>query len=141
MQSGSKTTKRQTIHSLGTFTESTEWTETSRPEILFGGAFTVASGKKVHFSGGNLQATIKVEGGVASVAKWRLAENQYDIIGNTSGNTRRANLQDGDVVSLFCWAEDGITGLNGVEKYGIIDSRNSAAVTASAAIVNNDIAM
>ena len=50
------------------------------------GLFTVnASGKQVRFSQGNLQYR-------ASSGKWRFAENQWDVLGNTSagGNTTAA---------------------------------------------------
>ena len=44
-----------------------------------GGAFTVSSGKQVHFSKGNLQYK-------AITSSWRFAENQYDYIGAANAN-------------------------------------------------------
>ena len=51
------------------------------------GLFTVASGRQVHFSKGNLQFTTTgqhaVAGGIAD-GTWRFAEHQYDYIGSSN---------------------------------------------------------
>ena len=48
-------------------------------ERALGGAFSISSGKQVHFSKGNLQYK-------AITATWRFAENQYDYIGTANAN-------------------------------------------------------
>ncbi|MBR1792303.1 MAG: hypothetical protein IJ764_01500, partial [Bacteroidales bacterium] len=72
------------------------------------GEFTIASGKKVRFSRGNLQYR-------ASTNTWRFAERQYDYVGNAtatlgtvyvgstkSSNTNISNTYDG-WIDLFGW--------------------------------------
>jgi len=69
-------------------------------------AFSIASGKQVYFSQGNLQYTQSTE-------TWSFAENQYDMIGE-------ANISDGalaDKIDLFGWS-----GSTGSAKWGISTS-------------------
>lgn len=77
--------------------------QASAPEGAISGKFTInASGDKVYFSKGNLQATWD-----GTSWNWHFAENQWDYIGNAAGNT----TIDGDgtvsasnvTVDLFGW--------------------------------------
>lgn len=66
----------------------------------------------VHFSRGNLQATYTG----SRQFSWKFAENQYDFIGDNSGNSKQfegTTLAEGDVIDLFCWSTDN-------NQYGII---------------------
>ena len=65
------------------------------------GVFSVSATKKVQFTGGNLQATYNSS---ISDYSWGFAENQYDYIGDTSGNTTIDNQTNGAVVDLFLWS-------------------------------------
>lgn len=132
-QSGIKITVRQKIHSLGTFTETTTWTDTYRPEVLYSGEFSVSATQKVYFSSGNLQAVMS---GTNTVGKWQLAQQQYEYIGTTShnsnsGNADRTNAGAGKIVSLFSFT-DPAKGYTGAKSYGIW-SANTAANCVSAA--------
>ncbi len=70
------------------------------------GAFSVADGKQIAFSRGNLQYT-------QSTATWAFAEHQYDMIGlaNVSGSALA------DKIDLFGWSGD-----NETAKWGISTS-------------------
>lgn len=71
----------------------------------------------VHFSRGNLQATYTG----SSQFSWKFAENQYDFIGDNSGNSKQfegTTLAEGDVIDLFCWSTDN-------NQYGTISAENS----------------
>jgi len=57
------------------------------------GAFSVAEGRQVHFSRGNLQYQ-------ASTDTWRFAENQYDYVGEANANI--SSTYDG-WIDLFGW--------------------------------------
>ena len=57
------------------------------------GVFSVAEGKTVHFSQGNLQF---VGGGT-----WRFAETQYKVIGALNANI--STLVEGEAIDLFGW--------------------------------------
>ncbi len=85
------------------------------------GAFSVADGKQIAFSRGNLQYT-------QSTATWAFAENQYDMIGtaNVSGGTDSYDATYGyyksgsalaDKIDLFGWSGD-----NETAKWGISTS-------------------
>lgn len=69
---------------------------------LLSDVFTVASGKTVKFSQGNLQYQ-------ASTNTWRFAEHQYDYVGNAVGNTEPSSTQSG-WIDLFGWGTSGISG-------------------------------
>ena len=71
---------------------------------LVKGEFTVARGKKVYFSRGNLQYQ-------ASTNTWRFAENQWDMIGEDNENI--SPNYDG-WIDLFGW---GTSGFNGKSPY------------------------
>lgn len=78
--------------------------------------FTVASGKKVIFAPGNLQATTSVmptsENPLGVISEWRFASNQRTLVGNTDSNKFYAK---GDV-DLFCWVGASAT----YDSYGVI---------------------
>lgn len=69
---------------------------------LVKGEFTVAPGKKVHFSRGNLQYQ-------ASTGTWRFAEHQWDMIGEDNKNI--SPNYDG-WIDLFGWGTSGFNGKN-----------------------------
>lgn len=71
---------------------------------LVKGEFTVAPGKKVRFSRGNLQYQ-------ASTGTWRFAEHQWDMIGKNNENI--SSNYDG-WIDLFGW---GTSGYNGKHPY------------------------
>ena len=64
--------------------------------------FSVGSGTTVQFAKGNLQAVIGtgISDYRATASKWKIAEHQYDIIGNAAGNT---SFAVGTTVDLFGW--------------------------------------
>ena len=59
--------------------------------------FSVAEGRTVHFSRGNLQYQ-------ASTNTWRFAEHQYDIIGDANSNISSSNS---GWIDLFGWGTSG----------------------------------
>ena len=69
-----------------TFVNGQYYTVTAKMEQkgILPGTFSVASGSRVHFSQGNLQATYNI---YDSIWSWAFAANQYDYIGNAVGNT------------------------------------------------------
>lgn len=71
---------------------------------LVKGEFTVAQGKKVYFSQGNLQYQ-------PSTGTWRFAEHQWDMIGKNNENI--SSNYDG-WIDLFGW---GTSGYNGKHPY------------------------
>ena len=69
----------------------------TEPAGALSGPFSVASGKQVKFSKGNLQYK-------ASTDTWRFADNQYDYIG--TANTNISSTYDG-WIDLFGWGTSG----------------------------------
>ena len=67
------------------------------PEGALSGVFSVASGRTVHFSQGNLQYQ-------ASTGTWRFATNQYDCIGNSNSSISSTNS---GWIDLFGWGTSG----------------------------------
>ena len=96
------------------------------------GTFSVASGNRVHFSQGNLQATYNIYDEIWS---WAFAANQYDCVGNAVGNTsvtssapyiNTDDIEDsGDhengTVDLFGWV-GASSNWDSVAMYGITSS-------------------
>jgi len=86
--------------------------------------FTVAEGKQITFSGGNLQYT-------QSTQTWAFAEQQYDMLGtdNVDGGTEQTDTNFGyyykdgtalaDKIDLFGWS-----GSTGSAKWGVSTSTN-----------------
>ena len=91
------------------------------PDCL-SGVFSVASGKTVKFSKGNLQATY-----TGSAWSWAFAANQWDCIGNAEGNTKVSNESPfvsgysgtSTTVDLFGWSTSATL-------YGINSSENGS---------------
>lgn len=82
--------------------------------VLSSHVFTVGAGPadKVYFSKGNLRALYN-----NSELSWSFAGNQYEFIGNNSGNAGLINgeaLQNEDIIDLFCWSVEG-------NDYGVYD--------------------
>ncbi len=85
--------------------------EIEYPEGAVHGVFTVAQGKQVYFSNGNLQYQ-------ASTGTWRFAENQWDFVGgNTvsgtvtgSSNNRIGGNGYTGWIDLFGWGTSGYNG-------------------------------
>ena len=69
------------------------------PEGAINGLFTVASGKQVWFSQGNLQYI-----GSASMPYWKFADNQWDYLGTTTGQNSDSQTANRD---LFGWGTSG----------------------------------
>ena len=71
------------------------------PEGALPGEFSVSATKKVHFSQGNLVATIDASG---TPVAWNFAKKQYDYLGEGGANSTIGSLA-GDV-DLFGWSTD-----------------------------------
>ena len=83
------------------------------PTDALSGEFSVSGTKKVHFSQGNLVATINASG---TPTAWKFAANQYDYIGSATANTSIGSTA-GDI-DLFGWS-------TAATKYGISTSTTS----------------
>ncbi len=86
--------------------DSISFTKPEGSSDVLAGAFSVAEGKQIAFSRGNLQYT-------QSTATWAFAENQYDMLGeaNVSGSVLA------DKIDLFGWSTN-----NETAKWGISTS-------------------
>ena len=71
------------------------------PEGTLPGEFSISAAKKVHFSQGNLVATVNASG--VPVA-WKFATKQHDYLGEGGAN-HTIGSSAGDV-DLFCWSSD-----------------------------------
>lgn len=112
-----------------TFVNGQYYTVTAKLEQkgILPGTFSVASGSRVHFSQGNLQATYD------GIWTWAFAENQYDCVGNAAGNTSVINVDPyvdiydfsgaSGTVDLFGWV-GASSSWDGENKYGITSSTN-----------------
>ncbi len=90
--------------------------ETSVPIGAINGLFTInANGDQVYFSQGNLQYI-----GSASTPYWKFADNQWDVIGITTGQNSSDQNVDRD---LFGWGTSGWN--NGNTFYRPWDTNNS----------------
>ena len=69
------------------------------PTGALSGKFSVAEGKQVYFSQGNLQY-------VKNESKWQFATTQYEIV-ETDGQDVGENYANQNVVSLFGWGTSG----------------------------------
>ena len=76
------------------------------------GKFSVADGKVVYFSKGNLQYT-------KSTGKFEFMTNQYDMVEKTNNQNVGDNYASQGVVSLYGWAASGIdrTGVTAYQPY------------------------
>ena len=90
--------------------------ETSVPTGAINGLFTInANGNQVYFSQGNLQYI-----GSASTPYWKFADNQWDVLGTTTGQNSSDENVDRD---LFGWGTSGWN--NGNTYYRPWDTNNS----------------
>ena len=84
----------------------------AQPTGSKGGKFTVASGKQVRFSQGNLQFNVSQDTHLTAdgsqAGTWRFAENQYDTIGKSNTNIIVDNYTGW--ISLFGWGTSGYNG-------------------------------
>ena len=71
------------------------------PKGALPGEFSISAAKKVHFSQGNLVATVNASG--VPVA-WKFATKQHDYLGEGGAN-HTIGSSAGDV-DLFCWSSD-----------------------------------
>ena len=92
----------------------------AKPDLL-SGKFSVSATKQVNFSKGNLQATYD-----GSNWTWAFANNQWDYIGNSAGNTKVTDaspfISENGTVDLFGWVGASST-WDGVNQYGITSSK------------------
>ena len=124
------------VASTGTFTKaaSADWSgKTGSDSIPSGwrtfsvvpGEFTVnATGGKVRFSAGNLQATTNNFG---TTWTWAFATNQWDYIGNAVANTSingNGTVSTNGTVDLFGWVGASST-WTGAAQYGISNETNT----------------
>ncbi len=102
------------------------------PEGALPGKFTVASGKQVYFSRGNLQAVFASAGNTCS---WQFAEHQWDYIGGrTSGGAEpqtgnnfingNGSVSTAGTVDLFGWSTNATY-------YGIHNSKENITYSGS----------
>ena len=98
------------------------WADDKADYGVLNGEFSIAAGKKVHFSQGNLQAFYNSSGSW----EWYFAENQWDYVGNAKGNTiinGNGSLSSREyAVDLFGWstpAETNFYGINNSENNGV----------------------
>ena len=106
------------------------------PEGALGGQFTIdASGTKVVFSQGNLQAVFASAN--ATTCTWQFAANQYDYIGNAAANTAvgAGTVTTAGTVDLFGWVGASSTWTD-LRKYGIC---NSTTTNAYGNVANEDL--
>ena len=71
----------------------------AQPTGSKGGKFTVASGKQVRFSQGNLQYN-------KTTQEWSFMDHQYDMV-ETDGQYVGENYANQNIVSLFGWGTSG----------------------------------
>ena len=124
------------VAATGTFTKaaSADWSgKTGSGDIPSGwrtlsvvpGKFTVnATGGKVRFSAGNLQATTNNFG---TTWTWAFATNQWDYIGNAAANTSingNGTVSTNGTVDLFGWVGASST-WTGAAQYGISNETNT----------------
>ena len=111
---------------------------------VLNGKFTInASGDKVYFSKGNLQATYNTSW------SWAFATNQWDYIGNAAGNTSingGGTISGTGTVDLFGWvgaacawtgaAQYGISNVKQAAQYGYVEGEALKSDWGTLAITN-----
>ena len=106
------TIKSNTDSDSGTY----PWVVSALPEGAINGEFTInGNGGKVYFSQGNLQYI-----GSAATPYWKFADNQWDVLGTTTGQNSSDQNVDRD---LFGWGTSGWD--NGNTYYRPWDTNNS----------------
>ena len=92
--------------------------EQPKPVGAIKGKFSVAPGKQVYFSKGNLQATTENKG---ESWTWSFATNQWDFVGNQVANNAikgRSVVSDNGTVDLFIWSiSDQYYGIHVLENH------------------------
>ena len=117
-----KTTKSQTITRSSLLKmpavtyEGTYSINPNIPKDALPGIFSIGVNKKVHFSRGNLQYT---NGTNSANGSWGFAEQQYEIVGETTSNTLQ-DFSEGSKVDLFCWSGSSRS------HYGLSSNTNSS---------------
>ena len=96
------------------------------------GKFTVsATGKKVVFSQGNLQAvctSADESGDTQETWTWRFAPNQWDCVGNAAANTTingNGSTSATGTVDLFGWVGKSNTTWTGAAMYGVTNDQHA----------------
>ena len=117
-----------------TFVNGQYYTVTAKLEQkgILPGTFSVASGSRVHFSQGNLQATYE------GIWTWAFAENQYDCVGNAAGNTSVINVDPYVDIYDFRGASGTVDLFGWVGASSYWDEMNKYGITASTATNNRD---
>lgn len=102
----------------------TPWGEHTERRVFFSPKpFSVSATKSVIFSPGNLQAVIgsgPTDTYNYAASSWRFADEQYDYIGNTSGNN---SFSVGTTVDLFGWVGESAS----YDTYGLCTDTGSTA--------------
>lgn len=104
-------------------------TITVKDNLFVPGVFSVADGKKVKFTKGNVQATTTDLG---ETWTWHFAEHQYDYIGNKAANTTingNGTVSTNGTVDLFGWVGASNTTWTGAAMYGISNSQATTSTT------------
>lgn len=100
------------------------WADDKTAYGVLNGEFSVSATKKVHFSRGNLRAYSETN----STWTWYFHENQYDYVGNATGNTAiTGNGTSSDIhqyVDLFGWSTESTI-------YGIHNTNDNSAYSGS----------
>lgn len=92
------------------------------PEGALPGEFSVGPNKKIHFSKGNLQATVDAEGKPTS---WAFAGHQYDFSADLGANTKIGS--SAGVVDLFSWIGES----GSLDAYGVTNEFYSESLYGS----------
>ena len=79
------------------------------PDGALPGLFSVAPGKQVRFSKGNLVATVDIDG---KPTAWNFAAPQYKCLGNGGANLTIGSAED--YVDLFAWSTENVNSNWGV---------------------------
>ena len=91
------------------------------PEGALSGVFSVSATKKVHFSKGNLVATIDASGAPTA---WKFSAHQYDCLGEGGAN-KTIGATAGDV-DFFGWSTSTNGGTSTTDNYGIKTSTTNS---------------
>ena len=71
------------------------FTTAAYPTGAINGLFSISSSEQVYFSQGNLQY-------IGSTETWKFADHQWDVIGDSQGNSSQSTIRD-----LFGWGTSG----------------------------------
>lgn len=110
-----------TIGLLGSCTKDNGPETPKLPAGALSGEFSVSADKKVHFSQGNLVATIDASGAPTA---WKFSAHQYDCLGEGGAN-KTIGATAGDV-DLFGWSTSTNGGTSTTDNYGIKTSTTNS---------------